>query len=268
MADEAKPENLTLWGALKDLGWLPLAFTVIVGAPSILAILESVFVNHQLAPALQWIVDGYNRVMAVVGAVVEPLVQPAIDWVNARLNWSLTLDPVWRPAFALGMVFALAYMRTGLREGSVGDALVSAALTLGFLTAALLTGLLAAGPGWLAQGAVAAVPVAMCGLVLAALDASSGDWRSARDAAVFFGGLAVFSFAISAGLSFVPGLAQGGGLLVWGGLIALFGVGFALLGLSKGNRVSTRVGLTMLGGFVAAGLILVADWGLKALGAG
>jgi hypothetical protein len=35
-----------------------------------------------------------------------------------------------------------------------------------------------------------------------------------------------------------------------------------------GDRSNTRVGLTTLGGFVAAGLILAADFALKALGAG
>jgi hypothetical protein len=123
MTDEAKPEKLTLAEALKDLGWFPLAFAVVVGGPSVLTILQELFVNHKLVPALQWIVDGYQRIMAALGAVVEPWVQPAIDWVNARFGWQLVLDPVWRPLFALTMVIAMGDARTRWRGGDHGGAL-------------------------------------------------------------------------------------------------------------------------------------------------
>lgn len=159
MVDAAKPEKLTLGEALEDLGWFPLLFAVAVGGPSILAILEQVLVNHQLVPALQWIVDGYNRIMTVLGAAVEPLVQPAIDWVNARLGWSLTLDPVWRPVFALCMVLVMAFVRTSIRHGNIAGAFREGCpIGVGFLVAALMIGIFAAGPGWPAQGAVAAIP--------------------------------------------------------------------------------------------------------------
>jgi hypothetical protein len=46
------------------------------------------------------------------------------------------------------------------------------------------------------------------------------------------------------------------------GIIALLG------GISQSDRSLTRSGLTMLGGFVAAGLILAADAAVKAFGGG
>jgi hypothetical protein len=267
--DGAKPEKLTLWEALKDLGWFSFWFAVIVGGPSVLAILEEVFVNHQLVPALQWIVDGYQRIMGVLGAIVEPLVQPAIEWINARFGWNLMLDPVWRPVFALCMVFLMAFVRKYIRNGDVARAVgVGGVVAIGFLTAALLIGLFAAGPGWLAQGAVAAVLIATFGVVGAARNAAGGDWRKVGSAVGNLGEPVLFLFAIGAGLSFVPGLAQSGGLIVLGGMIALLGVVWVGSGLSGGDRSDTRVGLTTLGGFVAAGLILAADFALKALGAG
>jgi hypothetical protein len=272
MADAAKPEKLTLGEAITDLGFFPILFTVAVGGPSILAILEQVLVNHQLVPALQWIVDGYNRVMTVLGAAVEPLIQPAIDWVNAQLGWSLTLAPVWRPVFALCMVAVMAQVRTAVREGDVaGAAGIGSLLSIGFLASALLIGLFAAGPGWLAQGAVAAAPFAIYSifsLVAAAWFRSRGDWRNAGPVAVFFGAFSLVQFAAGAGLSLMPGLAQSGGLIALGLAFAMLGVATVALGLSVVNRSGTRQGLTMLGGFIAAGLILAADFALKALGAG
>jgi len=265
MADEAKPKKLTLGEAIKDLGWFPLLFAVGVGGPSILVVLEQVMVNHQLVPALRWIVDGYQRVMAVLGASVEPWVRPAIDWVNTRLGWSMTLNPVWRPIFALSMVFVMATVRTAIRAGSVGGAVTGGgALSIGSLATALLIGLFAAGPGWLAQGAVAALPFAMFVLVLAAIDAAERDWRGFFSPVTGF--VTLFVFVLGAGLSFVPGLAQSGGLLVFGAVIALLGAGLLAEGLRGGNRDLTRAGLTILGGFVAAGLILIADFAVTALG--
>jgi hypothetical protein len=268
MAAETNPEKLTLGEALKDLGWFPLLFAVVVGGPSILAILEQVLVSHQLVPALQWIVDGYSRMMAVLGAAVEPLVQPPIDWMNAWFGWSLTLGTVWRPVFALCMVFLMALMRTGLRSGNVARAAINGGLLGTWLLAvALLIGLFSAGAGWLAQGAVAAVPVAMFGFALTAIWAADGNWRAVRFALAKFGAVSLVLFAIGAGLSFVPNLAQSAGLFVLSGAVALFGAYFVSDGLSDRNRDFSRIGLTTLGGFVAAGLILAADFTLKALGA-
>lgn len=66
----------------------------------------------------------------------------------------------------------------------------------------------------------------------------------------------------------MPSLSQSGGVIVLGGAIAVLGAVLFWSGLIGGDRVATRFGLTALGGFVAAGLILAADFALKALGAG
>lgn len=98
------PEQITLGDAIKDLGWFSWLFAIVVAGPSILSILQAVFVEHRLIAAFQWIVDGYNAIVSVLGAVIEPLVQPLINWLNEQLDWRLTLHPFWRPAFVLGMI--------------------------------------------------------------------------------------------------------------------------------------------------------------------
>lgn len=272
MADEAKPEKLTLGEALKDLGWFPIMFAVGVGGPSILAIIECVLVNHQLVPALQWIVEGYNRIMAVLGAAVEPLVQPAIDWVNARFGWTLELDPVWRPMFALGMIFPVADLRSSRAKGVPQNQGVPwNTLTRSFhyavvaLFVALLAGLLEAtwnnsdmGPiafaffiGWLST----TVPI----LVLRATGRKIG--RRAIFGPIFFS----FGSGLSILFSRYFGISEIAGPLA---AMIFLGVLFVQSGFEEPSRKDTRFGLTILGGFVAAGLILAADWGLKGLGAG
>jgi hypothetical protein len=51
-------------------------------------------------------------------------------------------------------------------------------------------------------------------------------------------------------------------------LCIVFGSALLINGLAKSSAFLTRYGLTTLGGFVAAGVILAADFALKALGTG
>lgn len=250
---------------------------MIVGGPSILAILETVFVDHQLVPALQWIMDGYNRLMAVLSAVAEPLIQSAIEWLAAQLNWHLSLAPVWRPLFALGMVVVLGDSRTRLRDGRLGHAITNGiCLGSGLFVGAAMAGVAPSSGGWWAQGLRAAAPVfcvmAMASLVDIASDVARGDREhlSKEIVELTLGAPLVGSgvFAMAAALYFIPGWAGSAGVIVLGVVVVLLGAFFLARGLIRnGNRFDTRFGLTVLGGFFAAGLILAADFGLKVLGA-
>lgn len=260
-----KVERFTLWSAIKDLGWFPLLFAVAVGGPSILAILESVLVEHQLVPTLQWIVDGYSRIMAVLGAIVEPIVQPALDWINARLGWELRVDPVWRPMFALNMIIIGAILRAGLREGDGGGAVAFGTVMIpAAMAGALVAGLLVAKSGWIAQGVIAAVPFITFG-ALATLQDASARGEVGWTASMYLLGTAL-SFALGAALSLVPSLTNAGGLFALGGAVFLFGVLCVVSGVVEGVMYNSRIGLMILGGFAAAGLVLGADNALKALG--
>ena len=310
MADAAKVEKLTLWQAIRDMGWLPMLL-IGLGGFSILAILEQA-VFHQpfeLVQIFQWPLDGYHRVMLLLGAIVDPLVQPAIDWVNARFAWSLTLDPVWRSIFALMVVLPLAAVRTRLAEGRLRDASFRLlAVGIWTLLSAILAGLASGDGGWSTQGLRAAAPTmafaVLVGLTSAAEKAfTSGDKGTQETllAAVTITGLGgLVAFGLAAGLSFVPSLAASAGILTVAFFMVLISVGLIYQGLEEAvpkrlpksaksespaeqrrlrqeeeqeeqeekedKRASLRFGLTMLGGFVAAGLILAADCILKALG--
>jgi len=272
---QAGKARLTLPEAVEDLGYFWGLFSTFVGAPSILTIFQMIFVDHRFIPALQWIVDSWNELMALLGAVAEPLLQPLVDWVNQQFDWSLALDPVWRPLFALGMVFAMAAFRgawPGARSAHVGRAVVMSVFFFGATGLCALVGAVAASlvpsqPVWWTQGLIAATPTTMfvfgAGLGLTGAVALFRKWAAAMGTFVtFFVASLVFgliAFAVAAGLSLVPALAHGAGLLGLGGLVLAMGLIALRGGLRRSVHVMTRVGMITLGGFMAAGLILTAD---------
>lgn len=313
MADAAKVEKLTLWQAIRDMGWLPMLLFGL-GGFSILAILEQA-VFHQpfeLVQILQWPLDGYHRVMVLLGAIVDPLVQPAIDWVNARFAWSLTLDPVWRSMFAMMIMLPLAALRSRRAVGRLKEASAHFLVTgIAALLGAMLAGLASGDGGWWTQGLRAAAPTmafaVLGGLAIVGRALTSGN-EGAQETllgmVIVAPLLGLGAFGLAAGLSLVPWLAASASTVTVAFFMVLMSVGLIHDGLKEARlpidrlpisaksddpadqrrlrqeeeqweqeekedkRASLRFGLTMLGSFVAAGLILAADCVLKALGVG
>lgn len=77
--------------------------------------------------------------------------------------------------------------------------------------------------------------------------------------------LGAIGFGLGAAISFIPSLGVGAGLVSLGALVFAAGGMTLLQGLSKGDRMWSRVGLTILGGFVVAGIVLAADAVVKVL---
>jgi hypothetical protein len=270
MTSETKT-RLTLGDALKDFGWFALVFTMVVGGTSVLALLETVFVEHRLIAVFQWIVDGYNRIAAVVGAMVEPLMQPLVDWLNAQFGLTLALAPHWRPLFILGMVLVVGLARTAWRAGHKQDAMLAIlVIGAGALVGALVSGLMPLEGGWWAQGLAAAAPTIALFTFFGAAAAMSGgdpaDRTPLRMAALFIVIAGVVAFVLGAALSFVPGLSTGAGVMALAVIIAVFGAGFLWGGLAGNDNSDATLGLTILGGFVSAAMIVAADLVVKAIG--
>jgi hypothetical protein len=49
--------------------------------------------DYRLSPSLQWILDDYHLVTAVMARAIEPLVAPVIAWINAKPAWQLVPLP-------------------------------------------------------------------------------------------------------------------------------------------------------------------------------
>jgi hypothetical protein len=267
MTSEAN-ERLTLGDALKDFGWFGALFTTVIGGTSVLALLETVFVEHKLIALFQWIVDGYRRLTAVAGAVVEPLLRPIVDAVNQQLHLNLHLGAHWRPLFILGMVLVIGLARAAWRSGERREALLGIVfIGAGALIGAFISGLMPLEGGWWAQGLSAALPTlalfSFFGLAGVIAGGDPADATPLGAALLFIFIMSGLAFVLGAGLSFVPGLAAGAGVVALAAIIALFGAGFLWYGLAHNDRSDAALGLTVLGGFASAALILIADIAVK-----
>lgn len=275
MSQAEEAEQVASGAVIKDLSWFSSIFFLVAAGPSILSILQAVFVEHRLGPAFQWIVDGYNSLLAVVGAIIEPLIQPAIDWLNQTFDWSLALQPHWRPLFVLMTLLPTAFART-LRGPGELKWIQLVPMVIGSLLGALAAGLAPLSGGWWVQGLSAAAPLAgvlviagavnLAGQVKPQAPRASEKKRRGKNPS-----LAIVSwlFVSGAALSFVPGLERGAGMLTLAAAVALLGAVFVVMGVfmarvgpepdTKSARMVTRVGLTVLGGFITAGAIVAVD---------
>jgi hypothetical protein len=214
---------------------------------------------------------------------LEPLLAPIISWVNDTFAVNYGLHAHWRPVFVLCMLYVMSFVRVAQRETSadVPPILYAAAwgvaLTFIALVGALNVGIIPLYSGWYAQARIAAFSVGTIaiGAVLVDLNADEADetgkselLRMAREAFTCIA-MGAAAFGIAAGLSLYPPLSQAAGVVTLALFVCVLGVFFLSDGLLRPNRISAvgkvRLGLTMLGGFATAALILVADFVLRAL---
>lgn len=281
-------ERLTLWEAIKDLGWFSKLYILIVGGPSLLQIGQYAFPHFRLTPFFQWIPDSWRQLTDFMGDVVEPWLMPAIYWLGDLLSLDLNIDPSWRSLLALMTVIWASQLRTGLRRDAVWREQGATSATVGWVPHVLqvpgiVLGALAAGAAisvgdWLGQGLAAALPIlffqcftavghAIVAIVFTLM--RSPNLKEAMrqvTAPLLIGALfAGVGFALGACLSFAPGLDKAGGVIALAGVVGMWGLTLAWAGLSciTGDRIqdllNARSGLTMLGGFVVAGVIVAID---------
>lgn len=261
--------RLTLGEAIKELGFLPTLFAILIGGPSILSILQKVFLEHDLIEILQWIVDGYDSVIAILGAALDPLLQPLVTAIGGILNIELELDPIWRPIFALMLVVIVSAARADWNARYFRRAILYVLVGgLICLLGAFIASLSVSIDGWIAQLVTAAVPLALLLLSTTLVDAIdlAMDGRGAEGLAAFKRntfevgwGLAIIVPLLTGLLSWMFGDSFSVGIAVLGITLVLFGVATFALGVADNDRYSARAGLSIVGGFAAAALILIAN---------
>lgn len=227
--------------------------------------MQAVLVDQRLTYAFQWIVDGYNTIAAVIGAVFEPLLLPALTWLNMQLQWDLHLHPHWRPIFVLAMVLVISASRGFWKDRERSTAImVISACGVAALIGAVIAGLFPLDGDWWAQALTAALPPTMVLMAFLAAGALLGARAGLTDwvlAAI----VGAWSFAISVAIYVLSGEREGAGIIALALVIAL--LGFALLAHSI-RIASTRglgIALAIVGGFITAAVIVAADFALRAL---
>lgn len=262
----ASEPKLTLWTALKEIGWLPLLL-MSIGGLSIIDLLETaVFGDLDLITPFRIVVDGYRRLATLVGTLAERPLAPMIEWLGALVNIDLALQPYWRSLFLLQAIAVTPIVRSTWQAGERVDAVIAAfVMYFGCLVVSLFFGMTPSNPAWWFQGFVAAIMVLTLWLtfgVAAALGpAGQGDKLEVAAGLISAGFTAVLTFAIAAGLAVVPEIGAGAAVMAFGLFIAAFGVLFILTAFrSSADAVQTfRMGFGIFGGFVAAALVLIAD---------
>lgn len=269
MPRENALEKLTLWKAINDLGWAFLLFATVVGAPSVLQIGQYAFPTFRLTPYFQWVVDGWHQITDLMAAMLEPSIQPAIDWLNRLLDLNVVLNPVWRPLFALSIAFVASLVRSSVRDRDYLLAVLLLAIgCLGSLLGSVLAGLTANIGGWFAQGLVAGLPILCVGLLLSAgaeIQTLTLGFMASLEGYLLALGVGCIGFCVAAVLALVPGIETNSGLLVVMGTMTLAGAAVLWVGLSIPDTAISRLGLTILSGIVAAGIIVVVDTATKTL---
>lgn len=275
MSEKENSQRLTLGQAIKDLGWFWWLFTCIVGGPSILSIHQTIFVDFQLTDLLQWIVDGYENLVTRLHTIILPMVEPIFDWVETVLGWELTLYPHWVPLFALISIPALSIIRATDFKNDFKGFFGGLIFLVGGLTGSVIGGTVPTDGTDDAQlyGAAATIFMPLC-LVFALSLLGAGGKVEYRVFPAFLGAVVGTTalVVLFARLLNRFGLSRGFGLAGLGIAIILFGIIGLLTQFSKPRYPArakepdprqVKISLTMLGGPITGGMILLVDWMLK-----
>ncbi|MEO1555867.1 MAG: hypothetical protein AAFS01_05515 [Pseudomonadota bacterium] len=269
-------------GAWRDLGWFPKLYAGLVGAPSVLALVQMARADFKLSYLFQWIVDGYNAVMFEISAWIEPFIVPIIEHLNDILGLSLSLGAHWRPIFLVLMMLIIALARPNMRWENKWNALFIVVFGLGGAAlSAISFGLLPIDSGWFVQalGAAAVITIiVMCFSLGSALrlalhrnwTAEESLFKTQREEvlntlkmtlpfAVFLGAV---MFMICGAIYAFAGIADGLAILSLAFLIGALGV----LMLRGTDDVAIKAGMTIMSGYVLAAGIMGADLLVRVLG--
>lgn len=264
MTGTGAANRLTFWKGLKELGWFFGIYMAVVGGPSMLQIGQFAFPHFRLTPFFQWIVDGWRNLSNALNAVIAPIIQPAIDWLAGALNLHLTLDPVWTALFSLMSVLIVGTLRHAWASNWMHTLTIGAVAMLVAFVGSIAAGVAAAHGGMIAQGLVAfamSTAILLCYLLVRLT--STPDTKSAgrilwREGVIGLH-LAVAAGVIAVVLASWPVLTSTSGLLLLAIALAAFGIAGIVAGLDTKDVETLRVGLTVLGGFATALLIVGFD---------
>lgn len=278
---------------LDDIGAVPATLGGVIGAPSILSLLQSTYEARDLSAPFQTIVDGYNQGVASAAGIIEPALTPLVAWIGRLFGWDVGLHPHWRHLFVLCMIYLLAQIRIRRTEkGGLRNWTDLPVEMLFALIGCLAAGIISPKGGWWAQGLIAAWPLSMLwfgqasanivgheftrtfagfergkglsytlGYVAAGVAIALG--RAGRDLLIVVPPYFIIGFVLGAALSFVPVIGDGAGVAALAVFAIIAGVHFLRIGRSQNQRYMTRLGLTMLGGYVAAAIVYGIDVVLK-----
>lgn len=259
--------------AASAIGFFPLLLMGL-GGLSVLDLLEKAVLFRELdviAP-IRAMLEGYQRVTGWAAAFIEPPLRPMIAWLNETFDWRLTLQPNWRSLFVVSLIVATSLARFLDFEGVSKSertlvVAVPISVALGALLGALGAGVMAAETSWWGQGLAAGLPTAFMLLTFGLVASVAEAWWSPILWPLLAGAVA---FSAGAAVSFLPGAQRSAGVIVLAAIIAVLGTAALILAKVSGDDNQSapsmaRLGFNLIGGFIAAGVTLLADWAIKSL---
>ncbi|MAK60146.1 MAG: hypothetical protein CMK09_04130 [Ponticaulis sp.] len=254
-------EDLTLWGAIRDLGFIFWLFTFVIGAPSILSLIQTVFVDFRFVDLLQWIIDGYSQLLDTLASVLEPIAIALFRQMKSLFGFDLSLRPHWQPLFIVLSIFISANTRSlwndGYRETTF---LFAFFMVIAALLGSWIAGVIPSNAVWWMQGLAAAAPTFLLfvgmwvAYGLASLIFTFPEGYRKPLASYLLRGcmLGISAFILAAVISFVrPTNTHSGVLVLFSGMF-LYGAFWVFEGFRTRDVPEVRFGLRVVGGFLFA----------------
>lgn len=258
-------ETLTLFGAVRDLGFIFWLFAACVGAPSIISLVQTIFVDFRLLNLLQWILDGYRDILDILASTLEPIALSLFDQISNVVALDLDLLPHWQPLFIILTMFISANSRTLWADGYRKTMFVFITCMVTFaLVGSWIAGLVSPQAAWWWQGLAAAAPVfcLFIGMTISYTIAwlcygFSRPYRKPLYRYMLRGSiLAAIAFILASCFSAFNILKAHSGLTVLLAGLFVYGLYWTREGFKDADIPEVRFGLRLTGGFLFAIIVI------------
>jgi hypothetical protein len=270
--------------ARETFGWLGVLF----GAVSIVMLAVHGF-QVGLVPALEPLVEFYEKATQAVFGWAEPWINSALAWAREWIGYDLTIHPHWKHVLVLLMLYFSRNVAITRTTRGLGSAIVRAiwAIFVAILTS-VGVGVIALAHDFQSSALIALIPVAGVTLFDLGNDIWGATFFRSPDTGwwqhFFFESRLVVMRAIAAiaivvaGLNWPPLMNMANpGLVLLGVLVVLFSFYWIWLGTlwparnrsgdqwrnTVGREGAMRLGLSMLGAFAGAIAFLAVNAGLQ-----
>lgn len=111
--------KITLGAALAELGFIPGAFVFLAGAPSIVSILQSVFVERDLYGPFRELFSLYDGAVSTVKSLLSPVGQSIIDICKTVFEIEISLSDYWPQVWGLFLVFVIPNIKNRITKKGI-----------------------------------------------------------------------------------------------------------------------------------------------------
>lgn len=254
-----------LYSSIRDLGWFTLFVGWLIGTPTILTLFEHV-IDLNLIGAFQWVLDGYEQLIRVMDKIIVPITTPILAALNSLFAVELKLHDHWRYVFLLFLVPTIVNIRitrTTFDEGEHQPQWQWRANIVYFLSSligAIIVGLVPLEANYAAQTTAILLPFFV--RFMAEFYFAEG-WQADKGeitATAMWQALMQFNFLFVAHTAVYFTISKNSAIAAY-----LLHLGYAaalviIRGLERDSRAPVRYGMTVLGSYVVAAIVIACSF--------